>query len=48
MYKLIKHMIVQVETNQAVEAEMVAAANNIANTTKVTDFYLGEIEIDDV
>ena len=41
-------MIVQVETDQTVKAAMVAAANNIANTTKVTDFYSEEIEIDDV
>ena len=41
-------MIVQLETDQAVKAAMVAATNTIANPTKVMDFYSGEIEIDEV
>ena len=41
-------MIEQIGTDQGVEAAMVAAANIIANATKVTDGRLRDMETDDV
>ena len=41
-------MIEQVGTEQGVEAATVAAANIIANTTKMMDVCSGDIETDDV
>ena len=41
-------MIKQIGADLGVEAVMVAAANIIANATKVMDLHLGDIDMDDV